>query len=184
MNARCHISRTKRSHSASPPLANEWIGFISGDLWRPAKLGKEKREECEQRLVGRLSDCNNLAVANSASVMQETSSPLACSNVSPAVPQKKTQLFIFLFARLWILNLIVWSTNNDMYKLSNVMQETSSPNTQMSAQLCHKKRQGDQATVFTSFIMVSTLFNPIFNDICKHVTVINKEGEWVLGINT
>ena len=79
-----------------------------------------------------MSDCNNLAVANSASVMQET----------------------------------------------------SSPKTQMSAQLCHKKRQGDQATVFTSFIMVSTLLNPIFNDICKHVTVINKEEEWVLGINT
>ena len=120
MNARCHISKTKRSHSASPPLANEWIGFISGDLWRPAKLGKEKREECEQRLVGRLSDCNNLAVANSASVMQETSSPLACSNVSPAVPQKKRLNFLYSCIHAfesciwWFDQLIMICTNSAM----------------------------------------------------------------------
>ena len=152
----------KESHSANPPLASEWIGFISRDLWRPAKLGKEKREECEQRLVGRLSDCNNLAVANSASVMQETSSPLACSNVSPAPPQKKDSTFYILVSTLF-LHLMILSNNSDMYKLSNVMQETSSPKTQMSAQLCQKKIQDDQTTEFTSFIVGSTLLNSTFN---------------------
>ena len=77
--------------------------------------------------------------------------------------KKKTQLFIFLYPRFWILHLMIWSTNNDMYKLSNVMQETSSPKTQMSAQLCQKKIQDDQTTEFTSFIVVSTLLNSTFN---------------------
>ena len=49
---------------------------------------------------------------------------------------------------------------------------------------CAKKKTGRSSNSIYIFYYGVHSLNPIFNDICKHVTVIDKEGEWVLGINT
>ena len=161
---KCQMSHQQnKKKSLSLPPSCQWMNRFH--IKRPVKTGKTwQREERRMRTkvgwsVVRLQQFGRgqFGFCHARDLIS-----LGLLKCQPSCAAKKDSTFYILVSTLF-LHLMILSNNSDMYKLSNVMQETSSPNTQMSAQLCHKQRQDDQTTVFTSFIVVSTLLNSTFN---------------------